>query len=53
MLWLLPWLKTYWEPWRYSALPGDARAAALEQRDEICGTRPSTSALLGTAAALF
>ena len=29
MLWLLPWWKTYWEPWRYSALPGDARAAAL------------------------
>jgi ACS family hexuronate transporter-like MFS transporter len=45
-LWLLPWLKTYWEPWRHPALPEEARAAALEQSTAAAGPQPATGTLL-------
>jgi ACS family hexuronate transporter-like MFS transporter len=31
LLWIIPWLLIYWEPWRHPRIGADARAAAKEQ----------------------
>ena len=46
-LWLTPWLKVYWEPWRHPRLAqGEREAALAAARQERAGGSPSTGRLL-------
>ncbi len=48
-LWILPWLKTYWEPWKHPALTAEERAAAKPSQAGA-GAPPATRVLLANAA---
>jgi len=49
-LWVLPWLKTYWEPWRHPSLPKEMRAEAAQQDASTTAPEPTTGSLLARQA---
>lgn len=46
LIWLLPWLKSYWEPWQHPALPEEVRAEAAKERATAAGPEVPIRALL-------
>src|ERR1051326_2208512 len=49
-LWVIPWLFTYWEPWKHPALRVNGRSVAAAQRIEDLEPQPPTLALLHSSA---
>jgi ACS family hexuronate transporter-like MFS transporter len=49
-LWVVPWLMTYWEPWKHPALPESARQATLVRQQDDDVAQPGTLELLAIPA---
>jgi MFS transporter, ACS family, hexuronate transporter len=50
LLWVIPWLKTYWEPWKHPRLSQTERAQATQATAAQTGIAPPISTLLGIRA---